>query len=99
MDSQFALCFDDTLAEALRSKGASVFIIGALRVSRPISLLRARRKLAEFLRREPFDVVVCHSSWPHMMFAPVVRAARQPLVYWRHDASDGRHWTDRWASQ
>ncbi len=99
MDSQFALCFDDTLAEALRSTGAPVFIIGALRVSRPISLWRARRRLAEFLQRERFDVVVCHSSWPHMIFAPVVRTARRPLVYWRHDASDGRHWTDRWASQ
>lgn len=27
----------------------------------------------------------------------MVRAARLPLVFWLHDASDGQHWLERWA--
>jgi glycosyltransferase involved in cell wall biosynthesis len=99
MDAHFALCFDDALASALRSAGVPVFIAGKVRVSHPLTVLRARRRLAEFLRSEQFDIVICHNSWSHALFAPVVRTARMPFVHWRHDASDGRHWTDRWAAR
>jgi len=34
-----------------------------------------------------------------MVFAPAVRAAGIPLVFWLHDASDGTHWIDRLAAQ
>jgi glycosyltransferase involved in cell wall biosynthesis len=99
MDTQFALCFDGALSAALRSTGVSVFIAGEVRFSRPHTVVRARRRMAEFLERERFHVVICHSSWSHLLFAPVVRKARMPLVHWRHDASDGSHWTDRWAAR
>jgi len=31
------------------------------------------------------------------MFAPVIRRAGLPLVFWLHDAATGRHWVERWA--
>jgi glycosyltransferase involved in cell wall biosynthesis len=99
MEPHFALCFDDALAGGLRSSGVSVSVLGRVRLRHPWTVLSARRQLAELLRRERFDIVICHSSWPHLVFAPVVRAAGIALVYWRHDASDGSHWTDRWAAR
>src|SRR5262249_44443207 len=38
-----------------------------------------------------------HSCWPHALFAPVVRRAALPLVFWAHDVYTGRHWTEHWA--
>jgi glycosyltransferase involved in cell wall biosynthesis len=99
MEANFALCFDGALAASLRAAGVPVFIAGGVRFSRPWTVLRARRTLAGFLRRERFDIVICHNSWSHALFAPVVRSERMPLVHCRHDASDGRHWTDRWAAR
>jgi glycosyltransferase involved in cell wall biosynthesis len=43
-------------------------------------------------------VVVSHSSWQHALFAPVVRKAGLPLVFWAHDAMIHRSWLDIWAS-
>jgi glycosyltransferase involved in cell wall biosynthesis len=68
-----------------------------VRVSRPFSVWRARRALAEVVGRGGFDVVVCNSAWAHSVFGPAVRAARVPLVLWLHDAPGGRHWLERWA--
>lgn len=99
MDPEYALCFDDALARGLRATGVSVSILGSVRVSQPWTIVQARHRLARMLRQERFDTVICHSSWPHLIFAPVVRAASLPLVYWRHDASGGGHWVDRWAAQ
>jgi glycosyltransferase involved in cell wall biosynthesis len=99
MEPGFALCFDDALANELRATGSPVFLLGEVRIRRPWTLLRARHSLAQLLERQRFDAVICHGSWPHLVMAPVVRAANIPLVYWRHDASDGRHWTDRWAAR
>jgi glycosyltransferase involved in cell wall biosynthesis len=48
--------------------------------------------------RESFDVVVCHSSWPHAVFAPEVRRVEAPLVYWAHGTPSG-HWLERLADR
>jgi glycosyltransferase involved in cell wall biosynthesis len=97
MKPHFALCFEGRLASELRSTGASVYVLGAVRVSRPWTVWRARRTLAGLLQRQRFDVVVCHSVWPHAIFAPVVRSAGLPLIFWLHDATRGKHWLERWA--
>jgi glycosyltransferase involved in cell wall biosynthesis len=44
------------------------------------------------------EVVVVHSSWPHTVFAPVVRRAGVRLVNFIHGQTNGRHWLERWAS-
>lgn len=97
VEAQFALCFGGRLSEELAAEGVKTHVLGGARVSRPRSVWAARRALAELVRREGFDAVVCHSSWSQAVFGPVVRGARLPLALWLHDASAGTHWLDRWA--
>src|SRR5690348_9766088 len=79
---RFALCFEGRLSRELSSHGIEPDWLGAVRVSRPWTVLKARRRLAALLRRSPgFDVAICHSPWPHAIFAPVVRRAGLPLVF------------------
>ena len=99
-DHQFGLCFDGKLAAELRRLGAPVHDLGAVRVSRPWTVWRARRRLADLLREHPpFDAVICHSNWPHAIFAPVIRGMAKPLIYAAHDVPDPNHWVDRWSRQ
>jgi glycosyltransferase involved in cell wall biosynthesis len=93
----FALCFDGRLGQELREEGASVALLGGARVSRPWTVWRARAALAELLRRERYEAVVCHSPWSQAIFGPVVRSAGRPLVFFQHDALEGKHWLERWA--
>ncbi|QSQ20224.1 glycosyltransferase [Pyxidicoccus parkwayensis] len=93
----FALCFEGRLADELREAGAEVHLLGAARVGRPWTVYRARAALRELLRRERYDVVLCHAIWPQALFGPVARAARVPLVFYQHDVLYGRHWLERWA--
>jgi glycosyltransferase involved in cell wall biosynthesis len=97
MEPHFALCFEGRLSEELVETGARVHHLPNVRVSRPATVMRARRALAALLREERFDVVICHSAWSHAVFAKVVRAAGLPLVFWSHDAASGTHWLERWA--
>jgi glycosyltransferase involved in cell wall biosynthesis len=97
MEPHFALCFEGRLSEELAAHGAQVHQLPNVRVSRPATVLRARRALASLLRDERFEVVICHSAWSHAVFAGVVRAAGLPLAFWSHDAATGAHWLERWA--
>lgn len=97
MEARFALCFEGRLSDELIAAGAIVYQLGNARISRPSSVWRARRSLAKLLRREQFDIVVCHSAWSQAVFGPTIRRAGLPLVFWLHDATDGRHWLERLA--
>lgn len=97
MEPEFAVCFEARLSEELETAGVPVHRLGAVRTRQPLSVWQGRRRLSELLRRRQFDFVICHMAWPHAIFGPVVRAARLPLIDWRHDAGDGRHWLERWA--
>ncbi len=44
IDTRFALCYEGQLAEELRSAGAAVHNLGAVRASRPWTVWRARRR-------------------------------------------------------
>ncbi len=74
-------------------------MLGAVRLSRPWTVWRARRALTRLLAARTFDVVVCHQAWAHAIFGPVVRRAGLPLVFWMHTSGDGRHWLDRLAAR
>jgi glycosyltransferase involved in cell wall biosynthesis len=93
----FALCFEGRLAAELRETGAQLHLLGEARVGRPWTVWRARVALRELLQRERYDAVLCHAIWPQALFGPVVRAAGVPLVFYQHDALNGRHWLERWA--
>jgi glycosyltransferase involved in cell wall biosynthesis len=98
MEPHFGLCFRGRLWDELAAVGAPLHDFGAVRVSRPWTVVRARRRLKEVLRRTGFDVVVSHSSWPHAIFGPVARRAGARLAYMVHGEVNPGHWLDRWAS-
>lgn len=97
MEPHFALCAEGRLSEELLGEGVPVHLPGSVRVRNLLSVRRARRRMAELLRRERFDVVVCHSAWVQAIFGPAIRAARLPLVFYLHDVAGGKHWLERWA--
>lgn len=97
MQPSYALSFEGKLSADLARTGVPVYQLGAVRASLPLTVIEARRRLRSLLGRERFDVVICHSPWPHLIFAPAVRASGTPLVFWLHDAAEGKHWSERWA--
>ena len=97
MESAFAVCFEGRFSDELTSLGRAPHVLGPVRLSRPHTLIRARRALRDLLRRESFDAIVCHQPWPCVVFGPVVRAAGFPVVLWVHMAGEGWHWLERLA--
>ena len=97
MEPEFALCFDGRLARELRACGAGVHLLGAVRASRPATVLRARRALGRLLKERNPDFVMCHSAWSYSLFSTMARRAGRPVGFWLHDAVRGKHWTERWA--
>jgi glycosyltransferase involved in cell wall biosynthesis len=97
MHPHFAVCFRDRLSHELRMAGAPVDYLGEVRTSLPFTVLRARKALETLLLQEKVDVGVCHLPWAHAIFAPVLRHAKVPVVFWMHGFATGRHWTERWA--
>jgi glycosyltransferase involved in cell wall biosynthesis len=98
VEMEYGACFDARPAEEMRKTGVRVHTFGAVRLSRPWTVLAVRRRLATLLRVVAYGAIVVHGSWPHLVFAPVVRRFRQPLVFWAHDryGTDGG-WLDRLA--
>jgi len=99
VDSHFALCFEGRLSAELGAAKVPVYMLGAARVSRPWTVWRARARLQRLLADLRPDLAVCHSAWPHALFAPVVRAAGVTLVYWAHDVHSGWHWLEYFGRQ
>jgi glycosyltransferase involved in cell wall biosynthesis len=97
MHSAFAVCFEGRFSAELAQLGLVPHVLGAVRLSWPHTLIRARRALAKLLRETTFDVVVCHQAWPFVVCGPAARRAGRPLVLWVHTASEGRHWLERLA--
>jgi glycosyltransferase involved in cell wall biosynthesis len=95
MEPRFALCFEGRLSTELEALHRAPHMLGPASLSRPRTVLRARRELRDLLRREPCDVVVCHQPWTCVLFAPAIRAVGLPVVLWVHMASRGRHWLER----
>lgn len=99
LEPEFALAFEGRLAQELRACGATVHTLGAVRASRPASIMRARRALLAVMRERRPDFVMCHSAWSYSIFGATVRRMRLPVGFWLHDAVRGRHWTERWAKR
>ena len=98
MVPRFATCFDGRLAKELDTVGTPCVRLGEVRVSRPHTVMRARRRLAELLAAERPHATVCHSPWTFGLAAPVLRRAAVPALLWVHDRLSGRSWPERWAS-
>lgn len=97
MDPHFALSFEGRLSDELVRSGVLVHHLGDTRISRPLTILRARRALRSALESRQFDIVVCHSAWTQAVLGPAVKHAGVPLAFWQHGPTTGRHWLERWA--
>jgi glycosyltransferase involved in cell wall biosynthesis len=96
--SDFALCFEGRIAHDLRNLGATVHLLGPVRFRSSRSVGLARKAFARVLEVGRYDVVVCHSAWPHALFAPVARARGASLVQFMHDVPNRLGWLDHLAS-
>lgn len=92
MELEFALCFDERQAAALRSTGATVHLIRDPRIR---TFWRARRHLRDILRAREIDGAVFHAPWIYTLLAPAVRSARLPAILIHYDPADGRRWSER----
>ena len=99
MEPEFGLCFHGRLWDELVATGVPVHDFGPVRLSRPWTVWRARRRLWQVLAETRPEVAVAHSSWPHTVFAPVVRRAGVRLVHFVHGETNGRNRLVRLASR
>jgi len=89
MEPAFALAWEGRLSRELREAGVEVDVIGGARLSRPWTVWSARRRLLQAILQSSPDVAVLHSAWTWAVFAPAVRRAGVPAVFWLHDAPSG----------
>ena len=94
---EFAVCFEGKLREGLRRSGALQHDLGPVRLRHPGTVVRARSRLRRLLSERRYDVVVSHSPWLQLIFAPVVRELGVPLAFQLHDVGNDTHWLDRLA--
>jgi glycosyltransferase involved in cell wall biosynthesis len=97
LEPHFGICYEGRFSRELMETGAPVHGLGPVRISRPWTVWRARRRLRELLRREPFDFVICHMAWTWVVFGGTARAAGSKVVLWAHGFHNGNHWLDRMA--
>jgi glycosyltransferase involved in cell wall biosynthesis len=97
MEPEFGLCFHGRLRDELVEAGVTVHDLGFVRLSRPWTVWRARRRLRQILADCRPEVVISHDAWPHVIFGPVVRQAGIGLVYFIHGQVNGRHWLTKLA--
>jgi glycosyltransferase involved in cell wall biosynthesis len=95
IDLEIALVFDGPVADTLRGAGACVHVIGPARVSRPLSVLKARRRLAAVLVDRAPVAAITQSAWTLGLFGGVIRSSGVPLVHWVHDTLGTGHWVER----
>ncbi|VTU00944.1 glycosyl transferase family 1 : Group 1 glycosyl transferase OS=Corallococcus coralloides (strain ATCC 25202 / DSM 2259 / NBRC 100086 / M2) GN=mshA2 PE=4 SV=1: Glycos_transf_1 [Gemmataceae bacterium] len=94
MEPEFAVCFEGRQADELRKTGARVHVLGPARVSRPWTVLKARRALAKVLRDGAFDAVDCHQPWVFGLFGGVVVRSGAAAVWHYHNSTAGG-WVER----
>ncbi len=99
MEPHLGVCFPGRVREELTAAGVPVHALGAVRVSRPWTVLRARWRLKRVIRDHGIKVAVTHGMWPHAVFGPAVRGARARLANFVHGELTGRHLLDRWAAR
>ena len=99
MEPHFGVCFPGRLRDELIGAGVPVCDLGPVRVSRPWTVLHARRRLTAVLREWHIGAVATHDVWPHAVFGSAVKRAGIRLVNAVHGILAGRHWLERWAAR
>ena len=99
MEPEYALSFEGRLSQELLETGVTVHQLGEVRTRKPWTVWSARSNLRALLSERKFDIVMCHMAWPMAMFGSTARKSGAPLAFWAHDAANGSHWLERWASR
>jgi glycosyltransferase involved in cell wall biosynthesis len=99
MEPHFAFCYEGRSSREIQAAGAPLYLLGPARISRPWTVWQARRRLKDLLRKERFDLVVCHMEWTLAIFGGVVRAAGHKVTLWMHGFQAGGHWLERLAQR
>jgi glycosyltransferase involved in cell wall biosynthesis len=105
IEPEFAIAAPGRLENELRCAGATVHVLGNVRLSRPASVMRARARfdavVGDRARSTTVDrtppVVIAHAPWAHALFGPVAHRRRAPLVLWQHDHATGSTLVERWS--
>jgi len=87
--NDFALCFQGRLSKELANSDCGVFQLGSPRMSRPWSVWKARSALNKLLRKNQYEIAICHSPWPYAVFAKTVDKTNSLNVFWTHQFLDG----------
>src|SRR5262245_52392575 len=87
IEPEIALCFEGRLSAELAATGVPLHRLPEARGSRPQTIWRARRALAEVLEAGRFDRVICHAAWTQALFGSVAKRAKVPVVFWAHDVA------------
>jgi glycosyltransferase involved in cell wall biosynthesis len=95
MEPHFATCFEGQSSRELSEAGVPVYVLGPVRISRPWTVWRARRRLREVLRAGRFDIVICHMAWTLVVLSGVARAAGLRVAMWAHGFLSRTNWLDR----
>jgi len=99
LEQHFAFCFEARLSAELTAAGVPVHLLGPVRISRPWTAWRARRRLKQLLRLQHFDAVICHMPWPLVIFGRTARAEGSRLIFWAHGYHSGSSWLERMAKR
>lgn len=97
LEHHFALAFDGELRRRLAARQAAATDVGRVRLSRPWTVWRARRRLRRTIERVRPDVVLVHSVWSLTVFGPAARRQGVPLAAWLHTPPTGDMPLDRLA--
>jgi glycosyltransferase involved in cell wall biosynthesis len=97
MEPHFAMCYEGRSSREIQATGAAFHLLGPARISRPWTVWRVRRRLRELLRKERFDMVVCHMDWTLMVFGPAALKAGHKVTLWAHGFQTRPNWRERMA--
>jgi glycosyltransferase involved in cell wall biosynthesis len=90
----FLLTSEGRLSKELQSCYADVRFAGPTRLSRPWTVVSARRALLRVIDSIRPDVIIAHGPWPLAVFAPRRAAGRIPVILYLH-VHDSGGWLDR----
>jgi glycosyltransferase involved in cell wall biosynthesis len=97
LENVYLLSHEGRLARELRNAGFEPEILQDTRISRPWTIVRARRRVRGCVSALRPDLVVSHGPWTHAVLAPAVREGR-PLVHYCHNPP-GTDWLHRLAAR
>jgi glycosyltransferase involved in cell wall biosynthesis len=97
MEPHFAMCYAGRSSRDIQAAGAPLHLLGPARISRPWTVWRVRRRLRELLRKERFDMVVCHMDWTLLVFGRAALAEGRKVTLWAHGFQTKPNWLERLA--